>query len=309
MISFILVDFVWIGTLLLQVFLAQEIFTCIFLIILLHYFHLTNFFWMFVEGMYLYVLVVKTFRGDRIKLPLCVIVGWILPGVFILTWCIAKAWNLYQEDPHDFEHLKSCPWKSDGLDWIYQVPSIFVLIANVIFLIVIMWVLITKLRSANTVETQQYQKAAKALLVLIPLLGMTYVVVLVGPSEPGLLRSCYECLRAVLLSTQGFTVAVFYCFLNTEVKNTVTHHINSWHTHRSLSQRSSSQRNRNSSRDWSRRSKGDSIRLYQTVNMFKKRESSCSVGTTTSLIAGVNRNNSQQRRAFSIPATNSNTQI
>ena len=62
-------------------------------------------------------------------------------------------------------------------------------------------VLITKLRSATNVETQQYRKAAKALLVLIPLLGVTYILVIVGPTH-GISRRIYDNLRAVLLSTQ-----------------------------------------------------------------------------------------------------------
>lgn len=61
--------------------------------------------------------------------------------------------------------------------------------------------LITKLRSANTVETQQYRKASKALLVLIPLLGITYLVILTGP-EDIINNFVYAVLRALLISTQ-----------------------------------------------------------------------------------------------------------
>jgi corticotropin releasing hormone receptor 1 len=62
-------------------------------------------------------------------------------------------------------------------------------------------VLITKLRSANTIETRQYRKASKALLVLIPLLGITYLVVITGP-ESGVFSNIFAVIRATLLSTQ-----------------------------------------------------------------------------------------------------------
>lgn len=61
--------------------------------------------------------------------------------------------------------------------------------------------LITKLRSANTAETRQYRKASKALLILIPLFGLTYLIVLYGPHE-GIGRKIFDIARAFLLSTQ-----------------------------------------------------------------------------------------------------------
>lgn len=63
-------------------------------------------------------------------------------------------------------------------------------------------VLITKLRSANSAETQQYRKASKALLVLIPLLGVTYILTMVGPTESGTYANYYSYGRAILLSMQ-----------------------------------------------------------------------------------------------------------
>lgn len=55
---------------------------------------------------------------------------------------------------------------------------------------------------------------------------------------------------------QGFTVALFYCFLNAEVKNTVRHHYNSWHTRRTLGSRRTRY---SSSKDWSSQAR-DSMR-------------------------------------------------
>lgn len=79
-------------------------------------------------------------------------------------------------------------------------------------------VLITKLRSANTVETRQYRKASKALLVLIPLLGITYLVVLAGPNE-GVGSYIFVVARAFLLSTQvnTYKTQIKMIILNLEI--------------------------------------------------------------------------------------------
>lgn len=79
-------------------------------------------------------------------------------------------------------------------------------------------VLITKLRSANTVETRQYRKASKALLVLIPLLGITYLVVLAGPNE-GVGSYIFIVARAVLLSTQVRLFFIMWITVNDEWHN------------------------------------------------------------------------------------------
>ncbi|CAL4091396.1 unnamed protein product, partial [Meganyctiphanes norvegica] len=107
------------------------------------------------------------------------------------------------------------------VDWIRKGPSLGVLIANIVFAIWIMFVLVTKLRAANTVETQRYWKATKALMVLIPLLGLPYVLLIALPQE-------LEHVRDIFLSTQGFWVALFYCFRNSEVQNSIRHHLERW---------------------------------------------------------------------------------
>ncbi|XP_025266656.1 diuretic hormone receptor isoform X2 [Camponotus floridanus] len=245
MFTYIMADLTWILTTVMQVSMQSNIPTCVTLFSLLHYFHLTNFFWMFVEGLYLYLLVVKTFTGDNIKLRLCLVIGWGVPILVIAMWGIAKSLN-----QKVMSHV------------VNQINQ----------------VLITKLWSANNVETQQYRKASKALLVLIPLLGVTYVLVIAGPTE-GQVANIFSYARAVLLSSQGFFVALFYCFLNTEVQNTVRHHFSRWSTARNLGNH---QRYYN---NWSPRSRTESIRLYcQPSNPYQKRESTVSETTTTTVI-------------------------
>nr|XP_027237601.1 diuretic hormone receptor-like [Penaeus vannamei] len=212
--------------------MVNESIGCTFFVAL-SYFNLTNFMWMFVEGLYLYMLVVKTFSVENIKLRVYTLIGWGIPVAIIITWVILKS-NLTvahtgPEAGVDVEGLlRTCPLMPvSHVDWIQKVPVLFFLSTNFIFLMRIMWVLITKLRSANTVETQRYRKATKALLVLIPLLGLTYMLLIALPQE-------LEHVRAILLSTQGFWVAVFFCFLNSEVQNSIRHHIERWKTERGI---------------------------------------------------------------------------
>ncbi|XP_072156913.1 diuretic hormone receptor isoform X2 [Bemisia tabaci] len=263
--TYILTDFMWLLTITSQMFLQTDQVVCAFLIVILHYFHLTNIYWMFVEGLYLYILVVETFTRENIKLRMYIIIGWGIPVLIVAAWAVAKslAPTDLQVETGSSIMRHDCRWMSPhAYDWIYQVPAVLVLGINFIFLISIMWVLITKLRSANNAETQQYRKATKALIVLIPLLGITYVLVIAGPTT-GVSANIYAYVRAVLLSTQGFLVAIFYCFLNTEVQNTVKHHMERWREARELG---ASGRRYTFSKDWSPNTRTESIR-YQAVQL------------------------------------------
>ncbi|XP_045137695.1 LOW QUALITY PROTEIN: diuretic hormone receptor-like [Portunus trituberculatus] len=205
----------------------------------LNYFTLTNFMWMFVEGFYLYMLVVKTFSVENIKLRVYILIGWGIPVPIVALWVILKSQLAASHEGSELEVvamagqeleglIRTCPpMPASHFDWLHKVPVLVVLSLNLLFLAHIMWVLITKLRSANTVETQRYRKATKALLVLIPLLGLTYMLLIALPQE-------LEHVRAVLLSTQGFWVALFFCFVNSEVQNSIRHHIERWKTARGL---------------------------------------------------------------------------
>jgi len=279
--TYILNDFVWLLTHSMGA-LADET-TCVILTILLYYFLLTSYFWMFVEGLYLYILVVETFTRENIKLRVYLAIGWGTPLLVMLIWVTGKVFGENIESDNPTMTIKLCSWLANksSIEWIYAASSILVLAGNVIFLAMIMWVLITKLRSANNVETQQYRKATKALLVLIPLFGVTFLLVLYGP-----MVGVYSYIRSFLLSTQGFAVALLYCFLNTEVQNTLRHHFGRWKEARDLGARRYTY-----SKDWSPNTRTESIRLYTKAdgggggpNYYKKRESTASESTTMTLV-------------------------
>ncbi|XP_066954996.1 diuretic hormone receptor-like [Macrobrachium rosenbergii] len=285
----------WILYATIQTFVGEGI-GCAFFVAL-NYFFLTNIMWMFVEGLYLYMLVVKTFEVESIKLRVYTLIGWGVPVPIIITWVIAKTQitlthhagevEVAGMEELDIEGLWSnvCPLMAvSHVDWIQKVAVLFLLSTNIIFLLRIMWVLITKLRSANNVETQRYWKATKALLVLIPLLGLTYMLLIILPKE-------LEHVQAILLSTQGFWVAVFFCFLNSEVQNSIRHHIERWKAERGMiDPRGASVR---LSRDGSPRPRFGCSRKGGRL-FGGKRESLCTDSTTmtTVVINGCNTNSS-----------------
>ncbi|XP_020814831.1 diuretic hormone receptor [Drosophila serrata] len=281
--TYIMSALFWILLLSVQISIRSGLGSCIALITLFHFFTLTNFFWMLVEGLYLYMLVVKTFSGDNLRFNIYASIGWGGPAVFIVTWAVAKSLTVTYSTTEKYDI--NCPWMQEThVDWIYQGPVCAVLIINLTFLLRIMWVLITKLRSANTVETRQYRKAAKALLVLIPLFGITYLVVLAGPSESGLMGHMFAVLRAVLLSTQGFSVSLFYCFLNSEVRNALRHHISTWRDTRTIQLNQNRRYTTKSFTKGGGSPRAESMRPLTSYYGRGKRESCVSSATTTTLV-------------------------
>ncbi|KAG6463510.1 hypothetical protein O3G_MSEX013909, partial [Manduca sexta] len=278
----------------------QDQTSCMILVICMNYFYLTNFFWMLVEGLYLYMLVVETFTAENIKLKVYTTIGWGAPAVFITIWVISRCFvNVLPSTGPDglamFPEAKMCIWMHEHqVDWIHKAPALVGLALNLFFLIRIMWVLITKLRSANTLETEQYRKATKALLVLIPLLGITNLLVLCGPSDDSWFAYAFDYTRALMLSTQGFTVALFYCFMNTEVRHAIRYHVERWKTGRTIG--GGRRRGASYSKDWSPRSRTESIRWSRpqkkddyknNLSLYShpsKRESAASETTTTTLL-------------------------
>uniref|UniRef100_A0A8P0T4A8 Corticotropin-releasing factor receptor 1 n=1 Tax=Canis lupus familiaris TaxID=9615 RepID=A0A8P0T4A8_CANLF len=160
-----------------------------------NYFHVTNFFWMFGEGCYLHTAIVLTYSTDRLRKWMFICIGWGVPFPIIVAWAIGK---LY------YDNEKCWFGKRPGVytDYIYQGPMILVLLINFIFLFNIVRILMTKLRASTTSETIQYRKAVKATLVLLPLLGITYMLFFVNPGEDEVSRVIFIYFNSFLESFQ-----------------------------------------------------------------------------------------------------------
>uniref|UniRef100_A0A674IDZ3 Corticotropin-releasing factor receptor 1 n=1 Tax=Terrapene triunguis TaxID=2587831 RepID=A0A674IDZ3_9SAUR len=192
-----------------------------------NYFHVTTFFWMFGEGCYLHTAIVLTYSTDKLRKWMFICIGWCIPFLIIIAWALGK---LY------YDNEKCWFGKRAGVytDYIYQGPMILVLLINFIFLFNIVRILMTKLRASTTSETMQYRKAVKATLVLLPLLGITYMLFFVNPGEDEISGVVFIYFNSFLESFQGFFVSVFYCFLNSEVRSAVRKRWHRWQDKHSI---------------------------------------------------------------------------
>ena len=145
---------------------------------------------------------------------------------------------------------------------VYTVPVCAILLCNTVFLIWIMavstfllhcfplrylhQVVVSKLRPNEYQQQTQNAnlRAAKALIIIVPLLGITYLVTIVGPSEPETTPGAIFILtRNVLLSFQGFFITLPYCFLNGEVCTMVKTHWERWRNTKDIGHGPNSARN------------------------------------------------------------------
>ena len=94
-------------------------------------------------------------------------------------------------------------------------------------------IVVSKLHIQTAMDfDRRHYRAAKALVVVIPVLGFTYILTLLGPSasDTPIAYTIFQAVRAALLSTQGAVITLPYCYLNTEVQGIFMMHWNRWKT-------------------------------------------------------------------------------
>ncbi|XP_033762946.1 calcitonin gene-related peptide type 1 receptor-like [Pecten maximus] len=178
--------------------------------VLTQYLTLCNYFWMFCEGFYLHTLIAVAFTNDKRLLIICYVIGWV--GPLIPTAVYATVRGSKPELRH------GCWSSTTNENWILTGPVLVSLVVNFLFLLNILRILLSKLRAVNSNEAHQSRRAARATLILIPLLGLQYFVI---PFKPDTASKIYDITSAVLTSYQGVLVALFFCFFNGEVVNVV----------------------------------------------------------------------------------------
>ncbi|XP_062308357.1 pituitary adenylate cyclase-activating polypeptide type I receptor isoform X1 [Osmerus eperlanus] len=181
---------------------------CKAVMVFFHYCVLSNYFWLFIEGLYLFTLLVETFFPERRYFYWYTIIGWGTPTVCVTIWAVLR---LHFDD-------KGCWDMNDNsaIWWMIKGPVLASIMINFVLFIGIIVILVQKLQSPDIGgnESSIYLRLARSTLLLIPLFGIHYTVFAFSPENVSKReRLVFE---LGLGSFQGFVVAVLYCFLNGE---------------------------------------------------------------------------------------------
>ncbi|XP_063596156.1 PDF receptor-like [Penaeus indicus] len=196
--------------------------------VLLEYARTAMFMWMFIEGLYLHNKITVTVFQHRFYYSVYHAVGWGVPILMTAAWAGVTATHFGNS---------RCWWGYNftAYFWILEGPRLSVISLNMIFLLNIIRVLVTKLRQSNSSEALQVRKAVKAAIVLLPLLGITNVLNMIAtPLSRSVVEfGLWSYATHFLTSFQGFFIALLYCFLNGEVRAAVRKYVDNYLLHRS----------------------------------------------------------------------------
>ncbi|KFR08802.1 Glucagon-like peptide 1 receptor, partial [Nipponia nippon] len=190
----------------------QESLSCRLVFVMMQYCVAANYYWLLVEGMYLYtLLVLSVFSEQRIfRLYLCI--GWGVPMVFVILWGTVK--YLYEDE--------GCWTRNYNMNYwlIIRLPILIAIGVNFLIFIRVICIIISKLQANLMCKTDIKCRLAKSTLTLIPLLGTHEVIFAFITDEHarGMLRFVKLFTELSFASFQGLMVAILYCFINNEVQ-------------------------------------------------------------------------------------------
>ncbi|KAI3368680.1 hypothetical protein L3Q82_025675 [Scortum barcoo] len=210
---------------------------CTLVAALLHLFFMAAFSWMLVEGLLLWSKVVAVNLSEDRHMKYYYLIGWGLP-VLIVTITLASASGKYSADGYCWLSVQN------GIIWGFAGPVIFIIMVNIMVLtrVVIITISTAKRRSimlamgTSPVEQayEQIRAAVKAVLVLLPILGLTwlcgvlvpfsivmaYIFILLNSLQVQTHTHTYTH-KCHLPSLNGLFIFLIYGVYNTEVRSTV----------------------------------------------------------------------------------------
>ncbi|XP_065669393.1 uncharacterized protein LOC100198758 isoform X3 [Hydra vulgaris] len=178
---------------------------CLAVSLALLYSFLATFFWMLVEGIHVYLMVVIVFKSAR-RLTVYMIIGWVLPALIVALAGVKFHKQLVRQD---FCWLST----ENHMIWFFAAPSLLIMIINCVILTSTL-----KASLKMTVEPGEFKrlrKMARLTLLLMPIFGLTWVFGLLAINQQTII---FQYIFTAINSFQGLFIFICYCLLNNEVK-------------------------------------------------------------------------------------------
>ncbi|KAM5193555.1 adhesion G-protein coupled receptor D1 [Mantella aurantiaca] len=188
--------------------------------ILLHFFFLSAFAWMLVEGLHLYSMVIKVFGSEESKHLYYYGIGW-GSSLVICIVSVTSALGSYGEGENCWLSLQK------GAIWAFVAPALFVIVVNIGILIAVTRI-ISRISADNYKvhrDANAFKLTAKAVAVLLPILGSSWIFGVLAVNEQSIV---FQYMFAVFNSLQGFFIFLFHCLLNSEVRAAFKHKTKVW---------------------------------------------------------------------------------
>ncbi|XP_061193940.1 secretin receptor-like isoform X2 [Saccostrea echinata] len=179
-----------------------------------------SYMWIFVEALYLQILISVSVFTEKNRTKWFMLLGWLFPLSFVLPWVLVRI----------FEFNELC-WniqKNKLITFIIYGPITATVLIQFIIFINIVRILFTKLHASSGHQTNsfRYRRLAKSTLILIPLFGVYYIIYSVNYlmssfgylDEKSLMYFILWWSELFFNSFQGFILAMLFCFLNAEVQ-------------------------------------------------------------------------------------------
>ncbi|XP_016916473.1 secretin receptor [Apis cerana] len=180
------------------------------------YFIVANYSWILMEGVYLHNLIVWAFCANSEAISLYVLMGWGLPVFVVVPWIIIRA---IIEDTFCWT-----THNNPSLFLLIRIPIMISNLFNFLLFLNIVRVLFIKFKTSVHLQRKkmQYSKWAKSTLVLVPLFGAHYTLLLgFSYHADKRVELVWLFFDQLFVSFQGSFVALLYCLLNVEVRTEI----------------------------------------------------------------------------------------
>ncbi|XP_071509936.1 uncharacterized protein [Diadema antillarum] len=190
---------------------------------LIYYFFLVTFSWMTVEGIHLYLLTFVVWNAEKRKIGCYMACAWGLPIILVAVLLSTNDGTIGQEN--------ICFLSIDDLKLLYLVVPLGVVILFNLFVTIRVVFQIAKMASGPNLHTDNLTKikhGAKALVVLLPIMGLTWVIGFMTVIRGASL--VFQYIFLVLNSLQGVFIFVIHFLRNSEVRYAIRRRRDKWMT-------------------------------------------------------------------------------